>query len=563
MSNPLNLPIWQQLQALQKQIAARTLSDLFDADDQRFQGFSLSHGNLFLDYSKNFVNGEVMNALFELARHQQLADTVKRVRSGQALTPGLPAIPYTALRDRSFLPLCIDGRDISSEIRNALFAMRRLCESVQSRHWRGYNGKPITDVVTLGVGGSGNGAEMVCRALAPYQNSSIKSHFVANADHQAFKDKLSQLHPDTTLFIISSKSLATHETLQNAQLAKHWLLASAGSQEALKCHFVAITANSAEAERFGLPAENILPVWDWLPGRYSLWTTAGLPIALAIGMDRFEQLLDGAHQMDQHFADAPLPQNLPAIIALLGIWYTNFWEFESRAILPYSELLEFLPGYLQHNLMETCGKSVDLQGKPVNYSTSPIIWGSAGTKNQHTYFQLLHQGTQIVPTEFIVVATDTLQSKESASAFFHFLAQSETLMLGNLPATVNESGNDNDNAINNEKDNEQRLPGNRPSTCLLLKDLSPFSLGQLLALYEHVSLTQSILWNINPFSHWGTEMGKRYSAALNNASPEQIASEQHDGSTLGLLARFHEWRESQHQTNAPAPSQEESTYSVF
>lgn len=549
MSNPLTSPAWKRLQALQTQIAAQPLKHLFDQDKERFHRFSLRSGDLFLDYSKNFINENIIDTLIALAQSQGLDERVKLLARGQSMAPGLNPVPYMSLRDRSFLPLCIEGHDISSEVRNALFAMRRLCEDIRSWNWRGYNGKPITDIVTLGVGGSGNGAEMVCRALMPYHATSLKSHFVANAEPQAFRDKLNQLHPDTSLFIISSKSLATHETMQNALMARQWLLASAGNQDAIKQHFIAITANQDEALRFGLPCENILPVWNWLPGRYGLWTTAGLPIALAIGMDRFEQLLDGAHLMDQHFVNTPLSRNMPVILALLGVWYANFWQLGSRAILPYSELLEFLPGYLQHDLMEAGGKSVDLQGKPVGYATCPVIWGSAGTKNQHTYFQLLHQGTHIVPTEFIVVATDNHRNKESTSAFYHFLAQSETLMRGS-PAE-------------NAEETERSLPGNRPSTSLLLADLSPGTLGQLLALYEHVGLTQSVIWNINPFSCWGTELGKRYATVFNTASPEQIASGEHDSSTLGLLEVFDSMRRS---ASAPAGSplpQEESTYSVF
>lgn len=549
MSNPLSSPVWKRLQALQTQISTQTLNELFEQDNERFDRFSLRSGNLFLDYSKNFINDNIIDALIELAQSQHLDERVKLLARGQSMAPGVNPAPYMSLRDRSFLPLCIEGHDISSEVRNALFAMRRICEDIRSWNWRGYNGKPITDIVTLGVGGAGNGAEMVCRALMPYHTPSLKSHFVANAEPQAFKDKLNQLRPDTTLFIISSKSLATHETMQNALMAKQWLLANAGNQDAMKHHFVAITANKDEAHRFGLPCENLLPVWNWLPGRYGLWTTAGLPIALAIGMERFEQMLDGAHLMDQHFINTPLSQNMPAILALLGIWYANFWHLGSRAILPYSELLELLPGYLQHDLMEAGGKSVDLQGNKVGYATCPVIWGSAGTKNQHTYFQLLHQGTHIVPTEFIVVATDNHRSKESTSAFYHFLSQTETLMRGS--------------PHDSEDDNERILPGNRPSTSLLLTDLSPSTLGQLLALYEHVGLTQSVTWNINPFSHWGTEFGKRYATVFNTASPEQIASGEHDSSTLGLLEVFRSMQRSTSTMTGNSPAHEESAYSVF
>lgn len=553
MSNPLTSPVWKRLQHLQQQISQQRLTELFEQDPERFQRFSIQQGNIFLDYSKHFIDQDIVNALLELARDQKLETAIDHLWRGHILSPSMNAVPYMSLRDRAFLPVCIDGNDISSEVRNALFSIRRLCEEIRSWTWRGYNGKPLTDIVTLGVGGSGNGAEMVCRALAPYHSPSLKSHFVSNADPQAFKDKLRNLHPDSTLFIISSKSFTTQETLQNARLARSWLIAHAGDSSAMHQHFIAITSNREEATTFGIPDRNILPVWDWLPGRYSLWTTAGLPIALAIGMERFEQLLDGAHQMDQHFVGTPLASNLPVILALLGVWYANFWNLSSHAILPYSELLDALPGYLQHDLMEATGKSVDLQGKPVDYATGPIIWGSAGTKNQHTYFQLLHQGTHVVPADFIVVATDTHGSNETTSAFFHFLAQSETLMRGSSDTTDDTTSH------------EQVLPGNKPSTCLLMADLSPRTLGQLLALYEHMALVQCVIWNINPFSHWGTELGKRYSAILHNTGDDEIASEQHDSSTLGLLQTF---RTLQRRSQGPhqhqdAPPREESVYSVF
>jgi glucose-6-phosphate isomerase len=552
MANPTTLPEWKRLQALQAHMGQQHLLDLFEQDPERFKRFSFQQGNIFIDYSKNFINQDIVDNLLALARHQQLVPAIERLLRGQNLAPPVQAVPYMSLRDRAFLPVCIDGTDVSSEVRNALFSMRRLCEEIRSWSWRGYNGKPLTDIVTLGVGGSGNGAEMVCHALSPYHSPSLNSHFVANADTQAFKEKLRNLRPDTTLFIISSKSFTTQETLQNARLAKAWLIANAGNSDAVRQHFIAITSNRGEAEAFGIAPQHILPVWDWMPGRYSLWSTAGLPIALAIGMERFEQLLDGAHQMDQHFVSAPLASNMPVIMALLGVWYANFWNLSSHAILPYSELLEALPGYLQHDLMEATGKSVDLEGKPVEYVTGPIIWGSAGTKNQHTYFQLLHQGTHVVPADFIVVASDTHGNEETSSTFFHFLAQSETLMRGS-------------DRQDSTSSSEQVLPGNKPSTCLLLADLSPLTLGQLLALYEHTALVQSVIWNINPFSHWGTELGKRYTAILNNASAEQIASEHHDCSTLGLLETFRRIQGDNSRGNShrgPLP-REESIYSVF
>lgn len=551
MGNPTASAAWKRLQEFQARMKQTHLLELFGQDPQRFQRFSFRQGPLFLDFSKHFIDQAILDSLLALARDQQLPAAIHNLWHGVAPLEGMNAVPYMSLRDRAFLPICVDGQDVSSDVRNALFRMRRMCEDIRSWHWRGYNGKPLTDIVTLGVGGSGNGAEMVSRALWPYHSPSLALHFVANADPHAFKEKLRQLRPDTTLVIIASKSFATQETLQNAQIAKSWLLANAGYDSAIRRHFIAVTSNCMAAESFGIPESNILPMHDWLPCRYAVWNTAGLPIALAIGMDRFEQFLDGAHRMDQHFLTAPLETNMPVIMALLSVWYVNFWHLASHAILPYSEQLEWLPGFLQHSLMEASGKSVDLQGEPLQYASGPVVWGSAGTKNQHTFFQLLHQGSHIVPADFIVVATETSNSAESTSTFFHFLAQSEALMRGSDPQDTTE-------------DSQQILPGNRPSTCLLLEDLSPATLGQLLALYEHVALVQSVIWNINPFSHWGTELGKRYTTLFNNAG-EQIASGEHDCSTLGLLATFQRMRRISERNyfTADSFSPDESLYRVF
>lgn len=553
MQNPTTAPAWQLLCDLYPRMAQRKLLDLFNEDPQRFQRFSVTFGSLFVDYSKNFIDTQTQQALLELARFQQLEHVIEQLASGHPIAPPIRAVPYLALRDRTFLPVCIDGEDISSNIRNALFGMRRLCDSIRSWHWRGYNGKPITDIVTLGVGGSGNGAEMVCRALTPYQSVSLKSHFISNADTQAIRDKLGQLHPDTTLFIISSKSFTTQETLLNAQLAKSWVTSNAATPDALQRHFIAITANREAALAFGIHEQNLLPMWDWLPGRYALWSTAGLPIALMIGMERFEQLLDGANSMDQHFVRTPLVQNIPVLLALLDLWYSNFWHTPSHAILPYSELLELLPAYLQHSLMETNGKSVDLQGQPVNYSTAPVIWGSAGTKNQHTYFQLLHQGTHLVPTDFITVASSIDSNNDTATTFLHFLAQAEALMCGTAATAQDDTLSD-----------EQRLPGNKPSTCLLLKDLSPATLGQLLALYEHMALVQAVIWNINPFSHWGTELGKRFIAERSATRMTEGSASAHDDSTRGLLNVFRQMQQAQrHDPLNANRAAEESAFTVF
>lgn len=550
MGNPTVSPAWKRLQEHQTRMQQTRLVDLFEQDPERFRHFSLRLGPLLLDFSKNFIDQPILDSLLALAQDQQLQDAIHNLWRGQAPLAGMDTVPYLSLRDRAYLPLFVEGHDVSSDVRNALYKMQRICQDIRAWHWRGYNSRPLTDIVTLGVGGAINGAEMMCKALWPFRSPSLDLHFVANADAHAFKEKLRQLQPDTTLFIIASKSFATQETLQNAQIARNWLLSNAGHERAVQRHFIAITANYEAAGQFGIPDTNILPMHSWLPSRYAVWNTAGLPIALAVGMERFEQFLDGANKMDQHFLNALLDANMPVIMGLLGVWYVNFWHLSNHAILPYSEQLEGLPGFLLHGLMEANGKSVDLQGKPLEYASGPVVWGAAGTQNQHTFFQLLYQGSQIVPTDFIVAAIEAWHEPGPSSTFFHFLAQSEALMRGGETPDMLTT--------------EQQLPGNRPSTCLLLEDLSPATLGHVLALYEHVALVQSVIWNINPFSHWGTELGKRRSTLVNNIG-EQLITQKRDSSTLGLLEHFQRMRRAheRYQLTPDTLKAGESSYPIF
>lgn len=542
MPNPACSPEWKQLEQLRHDFLNIRLTDLFKSQPNRFRDFSLSCNDLFIDYSKNFLDAQVLESLLSLAKTQHLPDAIRKLARGEQLDCGLQTIPYTALRDKALTPKSIAGEDISSLIRDNLFKMERICSDVRSWRWRGLSDKPIADVVTLGVGGAANDAEAVHKALSAYQTNSIRIHFISNGDSAHFRRLLSNIQPDTTLFIISSKSFSTQETIANAQLAKAWILQQSNTQAALRRHFIAITGNKLAATEFGVDESNVLSVWDWLPGRYSLWTAAGLPVALAIGMERFEELLAGANLMDQHFLQEDMAHNAPIVLALLSIWYTNFWNASNHALLPYNESLELLPALVQHCLMEANGKSIDMMGETVPYQTAPVIWGTAGSSSQHTYFQLLHQGTHTIPADFIAVAKEPIEGGNHQN-FLQFLAQTEALMLGNHSVTTQ---------IGNLPINDQALPGNKPSTSIIMKNLSPSSLGQLLALYEHIAYTRAIVWNINPFTHWGTELSKRYGQSF----AERPQS--HDPSTRGLLDIFNTWN--QDTRNVDVNTREEPSY---
>lgn len=544
MPNPMSTHEWKQLESLHRDFLNTRLTDLFANQPDRFHNLSLYCHDLFIDYSKNFLDQRVLKALCDLALAQKVPQAIQKLAGSEQLECGLQTIPYTALRDGSLPPTSIAGEDISSLIRDNLFRMQRICSDVRSWRWRGFSDKPIADIVTLGVGGAANDAEAVHKALSAYQTNSMRIHFVSNGDSGYFRQLLGNIQPDTTLFIISSKSFSTQETIANAQLAKEWILQQSSTQAALKRHFIAITGNKLAATEFGVEENNVLSVWDWLPGRYSLWTAAGLPVALAIGIERFEEFLAGANLMDQHFLHEDIQHNAPVLLALLSVWYTNFWHTSNHAILPYHESLELLPALVQHCLMEANGKSIDMTGASVPYQTAPVIWGTAGSSSQHTYFQLLHQGTHTIPADFIAVANEPFEGSGHQN-FLQFLAQTEALMLGNHSVTTQ---------IGNLPINDQALPGNKPSTSIIMRHLSPSSLGQLLALYEHIAYTRAILWNINPFTHWGTELSKRYGQNFDN-HPQG-----HDPSTQGLMDVFHQWNRKTQPHDADSTREEPSYY---
>ncbi|GJM13797.1 MAG: glucose-6-phosphate isomerase [Pseudohongiella sp.] len=497
------------------------LRDLFNSNSERFDQYSLSHEGLLLDYSKNFLTDETISRLLAFAQASQLPQAIAAMFKGEEInTTEKRAALHVALR----APVDAGGRP---EVHETLGRMEKLVAELHGGGWTGFSGKEITDVVNLGIGGSDLGPAVVCDALASIADHKLNVHFVSNIDPEHLQSVLSGLQAETTLFLVASKSFSTLETLSNAKAAREWLLQSADSSATAK-HFVAITTNLSAATEFGIEEENLYPLWDWVGGRFSLWSAIGLPVALAIGMDGFRQLLAGAHSMDEHFRTAPLSENLPVVLALLNYWYREHFDAHSTAVVPYSQRLNLLPSFLQQLCMESLGKSVDLQGDAVDYNTGDIIWGTAGTNGQHSYFQLLHQGTEFVPVDFIAAANSSAEGGSEAhqQLLANCLSQSLALMEGKLDG----------------ESTHKTVAGNKPSNTLLLEELNPYNLGMLLALYEHKVFVLSSLWSINAFDQWGVELGKKLSSEVFAAMTTE--SDQHalDESTQGLIERVNSWK---------------------
>lgn len=497
------------------------LSTLFDADSNRFKEYSLSHEGLLLDYSKNLITPETTSLLVDLAKQSQLRAAIDAMFRGDEInTTEQRAALHVALRDPS-------PDTNTPEVRETLERMERLVTEVHGGSWKGYSGKAITDVVNLGIGGSDLGPAMVCDALSPFSSAKLNVHFVSNIDPSHLHNILKNLRAETTLFVVASKSFSTLETLKNAEAAREWLLQQTDATATAK-HFVAITTNLRAATQFGIEEQNLYPLWDWVGGRFSLWSAIGLPIALALGMDGFRQLLAGAHSMDEHFRSAPLEKNIPVILALVNFWYREYFDAHSTAVVPYSQRLNLLPSFLQQLCMESLGKSVDMQGAPIEYNTGDIIWGTAGTNGQHSYFQLLHQGTEFIPVDFIAAANSDAEGRPEAhqQLLANCFSQSLALMEGKL---------DTDSR-------HKTVAGNKPSNTLLLEELNPYNLGMLLALYEHKVFTLSVLWNINAFDQWGVELGKKLSTKVFAAMSTETGLEGLDESTQGLIQKVQQWR---------------------
>ncbi|KAL0968603.1 hypothetical protein UPYG_G00269070 [Umbra pygmaea] len=539
-------PNFKELEQWYKSKAGNlNMRNMFDADKERFNKFSITletdDGNILVDYSKNLINEEVMRMLFAMARSRGVEKERDRMFSGEKInfTEGR-AVLHIALRNRSNIPIHVDGKDIMLEVNRVLDKMNAFCHKVRSGEWKGFSGKAITDVVNIGIGGSDLGPLMVTEALKPYSTGGPNVWFVSNIDGTHMAKTLAQLNPETTLFIIASKTFTTQETITNAESAREWLLQTANDQSAVAKHFVALSTNAPKVQAFGIDTDNMFEFWDWVGGRYSLWSAIGLSIALHIGFENFEQLLAGAHWMDNHFRSAPLEENVPVLLALLGVWYINFFQAETHAMLPYDQYMHRFAAYFQQGDMESNGKYITKEGTRVNYHTGPIVWGEPGTNGQHAFYQLIHQGTRMIPADFLIPAQTQHPIRDSLHhkiLMANFLAQTEALMKGK---TSDEARKELMATGLQGPELEKLLPhkvfqGNKPSNSIVFKKLSPFMLGALVAMYEHKIFVQGVMWNINSYDQWGVELGKQLAKAIEPelSDPSEIHS--HDSSTNGLI----------------------------
>lgn len=533
---------WQALAQHRERMAGVHMRDLFAQDLQRFERFSLRFGDILFDYSKNRITGETMALLFDLARQAGLAEATEAMFTGQKInTTEGRAVLHVALRNRSNRPIYVDGQDVMPEVNRVLAKMRGFSEAVRSAAWRGYTGRPITDVVNIGIGGSDLGPKMVVRALTPYVKPGLRCHFVSNVDGTDIAETLKRVAPETTLFLVASKTFTTQETMANAGAARAWFLERARDEAAIAKHFVALSTNTAAVTQFGIDPQNMFEFWDWVGGRYSLWSAIGLSIAIAIGFDRFEELLTGAHEADEHFRTAPFERNIPVIMGLLGVWYNNFWGAQSHAILPYDEYLALFPAYFQQGDMESNGKSVTRAGRRVDYETGPIIWGQPGTNGQHAFYQLIHQGTKLIPCDFLAPAqSHNPVGRHHEMLLANFFAQTEALMRGK---TADEARGE----LTRQGTPADRLEllvaaktfeGNRPTNSILFKKLTPRVLGALIAFYEHKIFTQGVIWGVNSFDQMGVELGKQLANVILPELAGDAAVTTHDSSTNGLINAY-------------------------
>jgi glucose-6-phosphate isomerase len=526
-------------------IVSKSLKSLFEADDQRFKKFSLQFEDILLDYSKNRIDEETVALLIQLARECSLNKAIEAMFNGEKInaTEGRPVL-HIALRNRSNTPIYVDGKDVMPDVNRVLEQMKNFSEAIISGSWKGYTGKAITDVVNIGIGGSDLGPVMVTEALRSYKNH-LNMHFVSNVDATHIVETLKVVNPETTLFLIASKTFTTQETMTNAHSARDWFIKGGGTDKDVAKHFAALSTNTDGVEKFGIDTKNMFEFWDWVGGRYSLWSAIGLSIVLSIGFENFTQLLAGAHAMDEHFRTTELEQSLPVALALVGIWYNNFFDAETNAILPYDQYLHRFSAYFQQGDMESNGKHVDRNGKPVDYSTGPIIWGEPGTNGQHAFYQLIHQGTKLIPCDFIAPAVSHNPLGEHHDFLLsNFFAQTEALMNGKSREVVVEELK---KAGKTDAEIEKLAPfkefdGNRPTNSILLKEITPRSLGSLIAMYEHKIFVQGIIWNIYSFDQWGVELGKQLAVKIQTELKGDGEVTTHDSSTNGLINQYKAWR---------------------
>ena len=540
--NPTTTAAWKKLQAHFEQTKDRTIKSLFEADPSRFDHFSKKFGNdMLVDYSKNLIDSTTMGLLRELAEECGVSDAIKAMFSGEKInrTEGR-AVLHTALRNMSGKPVLVDGKDVMPDVKRVLAKMKAFSEKVISGEWKGYTGKAIKSVVNIGIGGSDLGPVMITEALRPYKNH-LEMHFLSNIDGTHAAEVLKRCDPETTLFLIASKTFTTLETMTNAHTCRDWFLKAAGDQKFVAKHFVALSTNTKGVTEFGIDPDNMFEFWDWVGGRYSSWSAIGLSICLSVGFDNFEKLLRGAYEMDQHFETAAPEDNIPLTLALIGIWYNNFYGFASEAILPYDQYMHRFPAYFQQGNMESNGKSVDRNGNPVDYQTGPIIWGEAGTNGQHAFYQLIHQGTRMIPADFIAFANTpnpTKDGEQDVHELFlgNFLAQTKALAFGKTAEEVRAEGTP-----------EWMVParvfeGNRPTTSIFGNELNAHALGELIALYEHITFVEGTVWGLDSYDQWGVELGKQLAKQITPAFHDDEALAGQDASTKALIAYYREHR---------------------
>lgn len=529
--SPTQTQAWKKLQDHQQLMKGIQMKSLFHGDPNRFNHYSLELGEILFDYSKNLINGDTLGLLQDLARECQVGEAIQAMFSGEKINrTENRSVLHTALRNLSGGPVYSDGKDVMPEIMEVLAHMKSFCEEIHSGEWKGFSGKPIRNIVNIGIGGSDLGPVMVTEALKFYWINGMQAYFVSNVDATQLVETLKKINPEETLFLIASKTFTTQETMTNAFSAREWFLQSAGDEAHIAKHFVALSTNEKEVVKFGIDRANMFIFWDWVGGRYSLWSAIGLSIALMTGFPCFEELLFGAQSADQHFKNTPFEKNIPVIMALVGIWYRNFFGSQTEAILPYDQYLHRFAAYFQQGNMESNGKSVDRNGSPVTYSTGPVVWGEPGTNGQHAFYQLIHQGTVLIPCDFIApVISHNPLGDHQAKLLSNFFAQTEALMNGRSPEELMEA------KVKTELIPFKFFSGNRPTNSFLIREITPFTLGQLIVLYEHKIFVQGVIWNIYSFDQWGVELGKELAGKILPELKSAAETLSHDSSTNGLI----------------------------
>lgn len=545
--NPTHTQAWKALEAHKAELSNTTIQDLFKQEKNRFDDYSLTFNDqILVDFSKNNINQTTLSHLRQLAQECELDNAKEAMFTGEKINrTENRAVLHTALRNRANTPVLVDGKDVMPEVNAVLAKMKDFCQRIISGEWKGYTGKAITDVVNIGIGGSDLGPYMVTEALRPYKNH-LNMHFVSNVDGTHIAETLKKVNPETTLFLVASKTFTTQETMTNAQSARDWLLKAAKDESAVAKHFAALSTNAKDVEKFGIDTNNMFEFWDWVGGRYSLWSAIGLSIALSIGFENFEALLSGAHEMDKHFRTTPIEKNIPTTLALVGLWNTNFLGAQTEAILPYDQYLHRFAAYFQQGNMESNGKYVDRDGNVINkYQTGPIIWGEPGTNGQHAFYQLIHQGTTLIPCDFIAPAQSHNPLADHHNKLLsNFFAQTEALAFGKTREEVEAEFVKAGKSLDDVKNIVpfKVFTGNKPTNSILVQKITPFTLGALIAMYEHKIFVQGVIFNIFSFDQWGVELGKQLA---NRILPELTDSEKitsHDSSTNGLINQFKEWR---------------------